>query len=413
MAVGDLVLPVEVVPDVHDSVHPGDVEDTGPRGAPAPAGEVTAVVLGGHDGGLEVLHPDPGRPVSYGHEELVVCRVPLDTVDGSVVLSRSGVVDGDSVVALLVPQVDGKNDSLLGSHQVLCRSSLLVVLHGASSESHSSTLAVSSQIEDVSGLSEPSRVPPHHLPVRGNGRALVSGLGGDPEDVVHRVVVGLFNNGGFVGHALFFGGIRLPQIVKADETVVTSTDESVCALGVEPQAAKGGGGKELNVGGVGVHDVPDVTAHGHLGVIHESLVLEVQNRVSNGNLSIRSGAFGMPVDASSGPFDIVRVPENCEALSTWGLRTVVGLNSVKVLLVYVDCVVLLHAPSNHWAKKLHGSLILLILLRLLPVPLHVTHLGRVNILRPASLHVAHGSALGYEALGVALRFRHVGGGVEL
>jgi hypothetical protein len=147
-------------------------------------------------------------------------------------------------------------------------------------------------------------------------------------------VVRLFDHGGLVGHALLLGSIGLPQIVEAHETIVTSSYKRVGTLGVEPQAAQGGGGEELSVGGVGVHNVPDVTAHGHLSIIHEPLVLEVEDGVSHGNLSVGGGSLRVPVDAGGGPLDIVGVPEDGEAaegdkrsgLRTCGVRKKMGWN---------------------------------------------------------------------------------------
>lgn len=45
VAVGNLVLPIEVVPDVDDAVHSGDEEDPSPCWAEAPARQVRTVIL--------------------------------------------------------------------------------------------------------------------------------------------------------------------------------------------------------------------------------------------------------------------------------------------------------------------------------------------------------------------------------
>jgi len=78
-----------------------------------------------------------------------------------------------------------------------------------------------------------------------------------------------------VGHALFLWCVGLAQIVETDESIVTSSNQGVSGLGVEPQAGERRGGEELNFWGVRVHDVPNVTGRRHLRVIHEPLVLKV------------------------------------------------------------------------------------------------------------------------------------------
>lgn len=62
--VGDLVLSVVVVPDVHPAVSSGEEEDSWSGRGEAPIGEVGSVVLGPDDGDLELVLPDLGAPVS-------------------------------------------------------------------------------------------------------------------------------------------------------------------------------------------------------------------------------------------------------------------------------------------------------------------------------------------------------------
>ena len=68
MGVGDLVLSVVVVPDVHPAVSPGEEEDSWTGRGEAAVGEVGAVVLGADDGDLEIVVPDLSAPVTDGEE---------------------------------------------------------------------------------------------------------------------------------------------------------------------------------------------------------------------------------------------------------------------------------------------------------------------------------------------------------
>lgn len=51
-----------------------------PGRGPAPARQVAVVVLGGHDGRLQVLVPDARRPVTNGQEVLGVEGVPHQAI---------------------------------------------------------------------------------------------------------------------------------------------------------------------------------------------------------------------------------------------------------------------------------------------------------------------------------------------
>lgn len=67
---------------------------------------VSSSHLGRHDGGLEVFRPYSSCPVADGHEVLVLGGVPLDAVDGAVVLARAHVKHANAVVLLPVSKVD-------------------------------------------------------------------------------------------------------------------------------------------------------------------------------------------------------------------------------------------------------------------------------------------------------------------
>lgn len=62
--------------------------------------------LGRHDGGLEVLRPYSCCPVADGHEVLVLGGVPLDAVDGAVVLARTHIKNAYTVVLFPVSKID-------------------------------------------------------------------------------------------------------------------------------------------------------------------------------------------------------------------------------------------------------------------------------------------------------------------
>jgi len=64
LGVGDLVLAVEEVPNVEETVHAGQVEQTGAGRRPATVSQVRVMVTRLHDGLLELFRPNLGRPVT-------------------------------------------------------------------------------------------------------------------------------------------------------------------------------------------------------------------------------------------------------------------------------------------------------------------------------------------------------------
>lgn len=125
---------VEVIPDVKESVHPGEEEESLSVGRPATVSKIRVVVFGLHERSLELFGPDLGSPVTDSQEVLADGRVPLHGVDGSVVLSTLKpvlLVDFNRSSGSLV---DLENVSLFSTHQILHGSSLVVVLDSGTSE---------------------------------------------------------------------------------------------------------------------------------------------------------------------------------------------------------------------------------------------------------------------------------------
>lgn len=78
---------IEDVPDIEETVHTGQEEQTGASWRPATVREVALVISGLHDWGLEVFAPNLGRPISNRHEVLKMAWVPLKRVNWSVMSS--------------------------------------------------------------------------------------------------------------------------------------------------------------------------------------------------------------------------------------------------------------------------------------------------------------------------------------
>merc|ERR1719399_2268138 len=139
MSIRNFVLAVEVVPHIYNTVHARDEEDAGTSRTPTTGGQVGRVVLRRHDRRLEVLHPDAGGPVADRHEKFCVRLVPMDRINGAVVLAVVLVVDRNTIILLPVSQIDRQYYTLLRTDHIFC-GYLLVVVHGTSTQ-HGSVFA--------------------------------------------------------------------------------------------------------------------------------------------------------------------------------------------------------------------------------------------------------------------------------
>ena len=79
----------EQVPHLDVPVHTRGEEDAGPGGTPRTVGKRALVVRGPHDRALlDVLAPNPRRPVAHAQEVLGVERIPSERTDRSVVAGK-------------------------------------------------------------------------------------------------------------------------------------------------------------------------------------------------------------------------------------------------------------------------------------------------------------------------------------
>lgn len=98
---------------------------------------------------------------------------------------------------------------------------------------------------------------------------------------------------------------------------------------------------------------------------------------------------GVPRDRAHGALHLVRVLEDRQRLRRGRLARVVGVLARKVLLVDVDRGVLHDRVLDALSQRLDLLNVLLVLLHLFPIARRLLLLGRVDILRPATLNVQH------------------------
>ena len=242
LRVGDLILTVEEVPHVQETVHTGQEEKTWTGWRPASIGEVCRVVARRHDRvRLEILRPDLGGPVTNGQEVLQVAWVSLDVVDWAVMLAliKSELqVDFDLLSLVCLEDV-----ALLSTDEVLERRGVSVVLKGGATKNLRLDLTVDRELlfklELLCGTGiQVLGVPPKQATVSRCGNTLNTGFARDPGDVIDWVMMGLLKNrssSGLDGATCTFLG---SAIKDADATVVGATDDQITVLLRESKSAK-------------------------------------------------------------------------------------------------------------------------------------------------------------------------------
>mmetsp|Transcript_1048 Transcript_1048/g.2929 ORF Transcript_1048/g.2929 Transcript_1048/m.2929 type:complete len:265 (-) Transcript_1048:479-1273(-) len=222
--------------------------------------------------------------------------------------------------------------------------------------------------------------------------------------------------------------IGLAQIKVHNQSIVAATDQRIRALGIESQAREGRWRQQLHERRVGIGNVPNERRGGHVG-IDQPLVLKAVDGIRHGD----PAPLGMPIDRRCRPPNVAGIAKDGHSLGRWCLRPVlrstataaivhgslaISIGTIrrrrrrgtailrKVLLVQVDGVVLPHALHDDGPQHPDGVLVLLVLLRLLPIPRHVALLRRVDVLGPPPLHVMHAGAGGGNPLRVHLALGH-------
>jgi hypothetical protein len=303
--------------------------------------EVRPVVLCRHDRGTQVIVPDPRRPVTHSQEVLGKEGVPLQGVNRPVV---PGVHRTDPVRRALTLALAQQHGALLRPDKEVGGASSGVIAERNAPESG----AVDAHLKwhSLDGLAQLADVPEEQLSVRGHGRALGTRLALQPGHIVDGIPVTLLNGGRLDRRA------PLAIIPVLKQAVVTSANHNVGVLGVVLDTTQRGRRGELQLGVVGVVNVPHVAGEAHT----LWLPLELQDSVRNRNLS---RPVGVPADARGRALDRVRVPEDREGLCRGRLPAVVHRISHKVLLVDVNGIVLANHQLEALAKSLDGADIVL------------------------------------------------------
>ena len=200
LRVGDLILSVEEVPNIEETIHTGEEEETWAGRRPATISKVGGVIACLHDWvNLEIFTPNLGGPITDSEEVLEVTRVSLNVVDRSVVLSlfkTELVIDFD-----LLSLVGLKDVTLLSTDEVLKRRGIGIVFKRGTTEdlgySLSIDLEVLDELELLSRTSlKVSLIPPKKATISGGGDTLGAGLTSNPIDIIDWVCMGLLKDRG-------------------------------------------------------------------------------------------------------------------------------------------------------------------------------------------------------------------------
>jgi len=122
------------------------------------------VVTSLHNGDLEFLGPDLGRPVTNSEEVLEMDGVPLHGVDGTVMLPLL-VSETPDALSLLVSVLAVEGVTLLGADQELMWVSVLVVMEASTAIDFALGVVSVTKNELINGSIERTHVPPEDTSV--------------------------------------------------------------------------------------------------------------------------------------------------------------------------------------------------------------------------------------------------------
>mmetsp|Transcript_1159 Transcript_1159/g.2539 ORF Transcript_1159/g.2539 Transcript_1159/m.2539 type:complete len:328 (+) Transcript_1159:486-1469(+) len=316
---GRVVLLKEIVPNVEGAVHFDGEEHTRPRGRPAAVSQVRRVVLGRHDGCSQVFHPDAGSPVTDSEEILLLEGVALQSVDGPVMPRVCGT---DLVTRALGLAVTQQHGTLLRPHKELGRAGSGVVRHHNATE-HRGPVTLGVEQQRFHGFPKLAGVPPEHLTIRGDRRALGAGFALHPRGIIHRVAMRLLNRRGIHG----LGTLAVVPVLQ--KTVIATTQKNVGILRVEREATERRCGRKLELRVIRIVHIPDVRRQRHI----LWLLLELQDGVGNCHLASPVGIPGHRCRCSAWR---VRITENRQRLGRRWLARMVSNSTLKVLPVNIN-----------------------------------------------------------------------------
>lgn len=269
-------------------------EDTGSGRGEATIRQISTMVTGTNNRGLQLFEPDLSAPVTHRQEVSLIRDTSVQGVDRAQVSADIQAITGIDFDVFLGFLVRGNNDTLFSTHQELIGTSLGVEFKDGTSDISLLVINHFSQDQGVNGtFLELSGVPPEHAAISGRGNQFGTGLHGEPAQMGDRVTVGFLHGGDHGG----LTGVAL-HVPNGDQTVVATTTDHIGGFRVVSDVGARGGTLEDQLGHVGVLEVPDVGKDGHLF----GHLLEEVNSIGDSHLG---GAVGAPRDLGDGTFEAV------------------------------------------------------------------------------------------------------------
>jgi len=406
LTVGNLILSVEEVPAVKETILACQKEKTSTGRRPAAVSKVRVVVSSLHDGGFEIIIPDLGRPITDRQEVFAVKRVSLKSVNWTVMFTLFNTISvGDLNVILSLGSL--KNVTLLGTDKIF-KSVLRNVFKRGCTKNLRLKLAIDVDIFFEGKLlnwtfTKFLHIPPKDSTISRGGDNFSTGLGSmTPKHIINWVVVRLLKDSS-LSRPKFTAGVTLSLIKECKRTIVGTTDDQFIVLVVESHSAKRGSRFKSLLRVVRVFQIPNVSRLSHV----RRHLLESQSSVRYANTLL--GGIRMPCDFSDSSLHSVRVLENRNRFGRDGLRQILRAFTAEVLLEQINLVVL--------AEALHGTLDEVmgsssVTKRSLSVKLFlildlVSSFSVIKLLRPTTSYVSHFLFGGRNSFGVNSMLGHL------
>ena len=137
---GNFILSVEVIPQINPTISSSNKEQTSSGGRPGTIRQVSTVISGSDNRGLDIFIPDLfkknkepsithfhlfphylNRPITNRHEEFIVDGISLKSSDGTIMSSIINTNSGIGINISLRSLVNSQDGALLSTNQIFSR----------------------------------------------------------------------------------------------------------------------------------------------------------------------------------------------------------------------------------------------------------------------------------------------------
>ena len=106
MTVSNLILSMEEIPYIHETVHTSHIKHPRASRRPTPPCKVAAMIFCCYDRGFQILGPNSSSPVAYCHEKIAMGKIALNWKNWAMVLSWIVIIHRNTIIFRFLKFID-------------------------------------------------------------------------------------------------------------------------------------------------------------------------------------------------------------------------------------------------------------------------------------------------------------------